>query len=232
LSLLQSIILAIVEGLTEFLPVSSTGHMIIASSVMGIQSDSFVKLFTVVIQLGAILSVVVLYWKRFFQSFNFYWKIGIAFIPSLIAGLFLKKYVDALLERVDVVGYTLLLGGIFFLFMDKVFKHNEEVDQTITYPRAFKIGSFQLLSLIPGVSRSAATIIGGMTQKLTRKNAAEFSFFLAIPTMLGAAVLTLWNHYRDVLHRSKSFINRQHGGIHGCLDCHQIIHQFPHQAWF
>lgn len=197
MSLLQSIILAIVEGLTEFLPVSSTGHMIIASSVMGIQSESFVKLFTVVIQLGAILSVVVLYWKRFFQSFNFYWKIGVAFIPSLIAGLFLKKYVDALLERVDVVGYMLLLGGIFFLLMDRIFKQNEAADQTVTYPKALKIGTFQLLSLIPGVSRSAATIIGGMTQKLTRKNAAEFSFFLAIPTMLGAAVLTLWNHYQD-----------------------------------
>lgn len=197
MSLLQSIILAIVEGLTEFLPVSSTGHMIIASSVMGIEADPFVKLFTVVIQLGAILSVVVLYWKRFFQSFNFYWKIGVAFIPSLIAGLFFKKYVDAMLERVDVVGYALLLGGIFFLFMDKIFKQNEEGEQTISYSQAFKIGSFQLLSLIPGVSRSAATIIGGMSQKLTRKNAAEFSFFLAIPTMLGATVLTLWNYYQD-----------------------------------
>lgn len=207
MSLLQSIILAIVEGITEFLPVSSTGHMIIASSVMGIESDPFVKLFTVVIQLGAILSVVVLYWKRFFQSFNFYWKIGVAFIPSLIAGLFFKDYVDALLERVDVVGYALLLGGIFFLFMDKIFKQNEDTDQTVNYSQAFKIGSFQLLSLIPGVSRSAATIIGGMSQKLTRKNAAEFSFFLAIPTMLGATVLTLWNYYQDGSALSSGEIN-------------------------
>jgi undecaprenyl-diphosphatase len=206
-SLLQSILLAIIEGLTEFLPVSSTGHMIIASSVMGIEANPFVKLFTVVIQLGAIISVVVLYWKKFFQSFNFYWKIGVAFIPSLIAGLFLKEYIDALLERVDVVGYTLLLGGIFFLFIDRIFKQGEESEQAISYAQAFKIGSFQLLSLIPGVSRSAATIIGGMTQKLTRKNAAEFSFFLAIPTMLGASVLTLWNYYSDGMALSSSEIN-------------------------
>ncbi|HEU5291787.1 MAG TPA: undecaprenyl-diphosphate phosphatase [Cyclobacteriaceae bacterium] len=207
MSLLQSILLAIIEGLTEFLPVSSTGHMIIASSVMGIEANSFVKLFTVVIQLGAILSVVVLYWRKFFQTFNFYWKIGVAFIPSLIAGLFLKKYIDALLERVDVVGFTLLLGGVFFLFMDRIFKQNEETDQSVSYSQAFKIGSFQLLSLVPGVSRSAATIIGGMTQKLTRKNAAEFSFFLAIPTMLGAAVLTLWNYYSDGMSLSSTEIN-------------------------
>ena len=207
MSVLQSILLAIIEGLTEFLPVSSTGHMIIASSVMGIEANPFVKLFTVVIQLGAILSVVVLYWRKFFQSFNFYWKIGVAFIPSLIAGLFLKKYIDALLERVDVVGFTLLLGGIFFLFIDRIFKQDENTDQPISYAQAFKIGSFQLLSLIPGVSRSAATIIGGMTQKLTRKNAAEFSFFLAIPTMLGAAVLTLWNYYSDGMSLSSAEIN-------------------------
>jgi undecaprenyl-diphosphatase len=206
-SLLQSILLAIIEGLTEFLPVSSTGHMIIASSVMGIQANPFVKLFTVVIQLGAILSVVVLYWRKFFQTFGFYWKIGVAFIPSLIAGLFFKDYIDALLERVDVVGYTLLLGGIFFLFIDRIFKQQEETEQTVSYAQAFKIGSFQLLSLIPGVSRSAATIIGGMTQNLTRKNAAEFSFFLAIPTMLGATVLTLWNYYDEGLKLSSAEIN-------------------------
>jgi undecaprenyl-diphosphatase len=123
--------------MTEFLPVSSTGHMIIASSVMGIESDPFVKLFTVAIQLGAILSVVVLYWKRFFQSFDFYLKLGVAFIPSIIAGLFFKEYVDALLERVDVVGYTLLLGGIFFLFMDKIFTDENEADQTINLSKSF-----------------------------------------------------------------------------------------------
>jgi undecaprenyl-diphosphatase len=207
LSILQSIILAIVEGLTEFLPVSSTGHMIIASSVMGIESDPFVKLFTVAIQLGAILSVVVLYWKRFFQSFDFYLKLGVAFIPSIIAGLFFKEYVDALLERVDVVGYTLLLGGIFFLFMDKIFTDENEADQTISFPKAFKIGLFQVIAMVPGVSRSAATIIGGLSQKLTRKNAAEFSFFLAVPTMFAATVLSIYKFYTDGFTLSSAEIN-------------------------
>lgn len=197
MSLLQSIILAIVEGLTEFLPVSSTGHMIIASSVMGIESNQFVKLFTVAIQLGAILSVVILYWKRFFKSFDFYLKIGAAFIPSVIAGLFFKDYIDALLERVDVVGYTLLLGGVFFLFMDKIFHTKDTADQEIAYPKAFKIGLFQVIAMIPGVSRSAATIIGGLSQKLTRKNAAEFSFFLAVPTMFAATVLSVYKFYKE-----------------------------------
>jgi len=206
LSLLQSIILAIVEGITEFLPVSSTGHMIIASSMMGIESDPFVKLFTVAIQLGAILSVVVLYWKRFFQSFDFYLKIGVAFIPSVIAGLFFKEYIDALLERVDVVGYTLLLGGVFFLFMDKIFE-DENADQTVTFPKAFKIGLFQVIAMVPGVSRSAATIIGGLSQKLTRKNAAEFSFFLAVPTMFAATVLSIYNFYTDGFTLSSGEIN-------------------------
>lgn len=206
MSLLQSIFLAIVEGLTEFLPVSSTGHMIIASSIMGIEANPFVKLFTVAIQLGAILSVVVLYWKRFFQSVDFYLKIGAAFIPSVIAGLFFKEYVDALLERVDVVGYTLLAGGIFFLFMDKFFKNQEE-NQTVTYPKAFKIGLFQVIAMVPGVSRSAATIIGGLSQKLTRKNAAEFSFFLAVPTMFAATVLSIYNFYTDGFTLSSAEIN-------------------------
>lgn len=206
MSLLQSIILAIVEGITEFLPVSSTGHMIIASSMMGIESEPFVKLFTVAIQLGAILSVVVLYWKRFFQSFDFYLKIGVAFIPSVIAGLFFKEYIDALLERVDVVGYTLLLGGVFFLFMDKIFK-DENADQTVTFPKAFKIGLFQVIAMVPGVSRSAATIIGGLSQKLTRTNAAEFSFFLAVPTMFAATVLSIYNFYTDGFTLSSGEIN-------------------------
>ncbi len=208
MSLLHSIILAIIEGLTEFLPVSSTGHMIIASSVIGIEADPFTKLFTVVIQLGAILSVVVLYWKRFFQSFDFYLKIGVAFIPTIIAGLFFKRYVDALLERVDVVGYMLLAGGIFFLFIDTLFKQKEhDQPQSISYLRAFKIGLFQIIAMIPGVSRSAATIIGGLSQKLTRKNAAEFSFFLAIPTMFAATTLSLYDFYKSGLTLSSNEIN-------------------------
>lgn len=181
--------------------------MIIASSVMGIQSDPFVKLFTVAIQLGAILSVVVLFWKRFFQSFNFYWKIGVAFIPSILAGLFFKEYVDALLERVDVVGYTLLLGGVFFLFMDKIFKDDPQADQEITFPKAFKIGLFQVIAMVPGVSRSAATIIGGLSQKLTRKNAAEFSFFLAVPTMFAATALSVYKYYAHGFPLSSAEIN-------------------------
>lgn len=197
MSIFESIILAIIEGVTEFLPVSSTGHIIIGSSLMGISDDPFTKMFTVAIQLGAILSVVVLYWKRFFQSFDFYLKIGVAFIPAVVFGLLLKNQIDALLERVDVVGYTLLAGGIFFLFIDKIFDTEHLEDQKITYPKGFKIGLFQVLAMVPGVSRSAATIIGGLSQKLNKKTAAEFSFFLAVPTMFGATVLSMFNFYRD-----------------------------------
>jgi undecaprenyl-diphosphatase len=197
MDVIEAIILAVIEGITEFLPISSTGHMIIASSVMGIASDPFVKMFTIAIQLGAILSVVVLYWKRFFQSLDFYFKIGVAFVPSVIAGLLAKKYIDAMLERVEVVGFTLLIGGVFFLFMDRIFKPESQTEETITYPKAFKIGVFQLIAMIPGVSRSAATIIGGLTQRLTRKTAAEFSFFLAVPTMFGATALGMLDYFKD-----------------------------------
>lgn len=197
MSILESIILAVIEGITEFLPVSSTGHMIIGSSLMGIADDPFTKMFTVAIQFGAILSVVVLYWKRFFQSWNFYFKILLGFIPAVVFGLLLKDTIDALLERVDVVGYTLLAGGIFFLFIDKIFDTEHLKDQEVTYPKAFKIGFFQVIAMIPGVSRSAATIIGGLSQKLNKKTAAEFSFFLAVPTMFGATLLSMFNFYRD-----------------------------------
>jgi undecaprenyl-diphosphatase len=196
MSILQSIILAIIEGITEFLPVSSTGHIIIGSSIMGISDDPFTKMFTVSIQFGAILSVVVLYWKRFFQSFDFYFKILVAFIPAVVAGLLFKDQIDALLERVDVVGYTLLLGGIFFLFMDRIFKSENQTEENITYPRAFKIGCFQVIAMVPGVSRSAATIIGGLSQRLTKKAAAEFSFFLAVPTMFAAGVVSIYKFYK------------------------------------
>jgi undecaprenyl-diphosphatase len=197
MSAIEAIVLAIVEGITEFLPISSTGHMIIASSLMGISHDPFTKMFTVAIQLGAILSVVVLYWKRFFQSFDFYFKLFVAFLPAVIAGLLLKDYIDALLERVDVVGYMLLAGGIFFLFMDKIFKVDRVTDETITYSKAFKIGLFQIIAMVPGVSRSAATIIGGLSQKLTKKAAAEFSFFLAVPTMFAATVYSMYGFFKD-----------------------------------
>lgn len=195
---LEAIILAIIEGLTEFLPVSSTGHMIIGSSLMGIATDPFVKLFTIVIQLGAILSVVVLYFKRFFKSFNFYIKLLVAFIPAAIFGLLLSDKIDALLENPLAVGISLFVGGIILLFVDKWFSQadiNEEED--INYATALKIGFFQCIAMIPGVSRSGATIVGGMSQKLSRKAAAEFSFFLAVPTMFAATAKKLYDFYKE-----------------------------------
>jgi len=195
MSIFESIVLAIIEGVTEFLPVSSTGHIIIGSSIMGIADDPFTKMFTVAIQFGAILSVVVLYWKRFFQSFDFYFKILVGFIPAVVFGFLFKGYIDALLERVDVVGYMLLAGGVFFLFIDRIFKTNEQSGEEVTYPKAFKVGFFQVIAMIPGVSRSAATIIGGLSQKLSNKTAAEFSFFLAVPTMAGATLLSIYEFF-------------------------------------
>jgi undecaprenyl-diphosphatase len=190
----EVLILAIIEGLTEFLPVSSTGHMIICSTFMGIASDDFVKLFTVAIQFGAILSVVVFYFKRFFQGINFYIKLGVAFIPTGILGLLFKSHIDGLLENVWVVAISLVLGGIVLLFIDKWFASNEEEGtDEVSFKTGLIIGTIQALAMIPGVSRSAATIFGGLTQKLTRKAAAEFSFFLAVPTMFAATVKSMWD---------------------------------------
>ncbi|MBC8045166.1 MAG: undecaprenyl-diphosphate phosphatase [Fimbriimonadaceae bacterium] len=196
MTIFEAVILAIVEGVTEFLPISSTGHMIIASSLMGIAEDDFTKSFTIAIQFGAILSVVVLYFKRFFKTVNFYFKLFVGFIPAAIAGFLLGDEIDALLENVTVVAIALILGGIILLFIDKLFSSDKTTDvqhtDNISYATAFKIGIFQCIALIPGVSRSAATIIGGLTQKLTRKTAAEFSFFLAVPTMFAATVYSLF----------------------------------------
>jgi len=198
MTFLQAIILAIIEGVTEFLPVSSTGHMIIGSTIMGIQQDEFVKLFTVAIQFGTILSVVALYWKRFFQSFDFYLKLLAGFIPAVIAGLLFKDYIDLLLENVVVVGVMLFLGGIFFLVIDRLAPSAAEgTDQPMSFKQAATIGVWQCLAMVPGVSRSAATIIGGMTQGFTRKNAAEFSFFLAVPTMFAATVKSFYDYLKD-----------------------------------
>ncbi|MBL7950298.1 MAG: undecaprenyl-diphosphate phosphatase [Flavobacteriales bacterium] len=198
MTIIQAIILAIIEGITEFLPVSSTGHMIIGSTIMGIQQDEFVKLFTVAIQFGTILSVVALYWKRFFQSFDFYLKLLAGFIPAVIAGLFFKDYIDMLLENVVVVGVMLFLGGIVFLFIDRLAPSAEEgTQQPMSYKQAATIGVWQCLAMVPGVSRSAATIIGGMTQGFTRKNAAEFSFFLAVPTMFAATAKSMYDYVND-----------------------------------
>jgi undecaprenyl-diphosphatase len=210
MNLLDTIIIAIIEGLTEFLPVSSTGHMIITQNILGVESTPFVKAFTFIIQFGAILSVVVLYWKRFFKlnqvpapegtgsfkrflhKYDFYWKLFVAFIPAAILGLLFNDAIDAMLESVTVVATTLILGGIFMLFSDKIFNKGSEKTE-LTEKRAFFIGLFQCISMIPGVSRSMATIVGGMSQGLTRKAAAEFSFFLAVPTMFGA---TLYKVYK------------------------------------
>lgn len=184
MSVIQAIILAIVEGLTEFLPVSSTGHMIIASSLMGINELPITKIFEVNIQFGAILSVVVLYWRRFLQSFDFYKKLLLAFIPAAAIGFALNDVIDAMLESVALTAVMLVLGGIVLLFVDKWFQNADK--DVVSYKNAFVIGFFQCIAMIPGVSRSAASIIGGMTQGVNRKTAAEFSFFLAVPTMLAA----------------------------------------------
>ncbi|MBL8010856.1 MAG: undecaprenyl-diphosphate phosphatase [Flavobacteriales bacterium] len=195
MGILEAIVLAIIEGLTEFLPVSSTGHMIIGSTLMGIAQDDFVKLFTVAIQFGAILSVVVLYWKRFFQSFDLYLKLLAGFIPAVVMGLLFKDHIDALLENVTVVALALLAGGVVFLFIERWAPGGTGTGpQMVSYRQAVIIGCFQCLAMVPGVSRSAATLIGGMAQGLTRKHAAEFSFLLAVPTMFAATAKSLYDY--------------------------------------
>ena len=214
MNVFETIVIAIVEGLTEFLPVSSTGHMIIAQNLLGVESTDFVKAFTFIIQFGAILSVLVLYWKRFFQlnrtpvpegtpvvkrflhKYDFYWKLFIAFIPAAVFGLLFSDAIDAMLERVEVVAVMLIIGGVFMIFCDRIFNKGSE-DTVLTEKRAFMVGLFQCISMIPGVSRSMATIVGGMAQRLTRKAAAEFSFFLAVPTMLGATVYKVYDLIKE-----------------------------------
>jgi len=194
MSWIQALIIAIVEGITEFLPISSTGHMIITKEILQMQDSEYINLFIVNIQFGAILSVVVLYWKRFIKSLDFYYKLLVAFLPAAVFGVLIGDYIDKLLDNALVVACALILGGIILLFVDKWFGDADE-NQEITYPRALKIGLFQVIAMIPGVSRSAATIIGGMAGKLNRKNAAEFSFFLAVPTMLAASAYKLFKGY-------------------------------------
>ncbi|HNU88775.1 MAG TPA: undecaprenyl-diphosphate phosphatase [Ferruginibacter sp.] len=197
---IQSIIIAIVEGLTEFLPISSTGHMIITEKLLNLSSTDFSKVFTVAIQLGAILAVVVLYWKKFFdfKNWQFYAKLIAAVIPALVLGFFLSDRIDALLESSLTVAISMLAGGFILLFIDNVFKeHTINDEKDISFGRAILIGVWQCLAMIPGVSRSAASIIGGMQQKLTRNAAAEFSFFLAVPTMLAATGYKLYKYYNE-----------------------------------
>lgn len=216
MTIFETIVIAIVEGLTEFLPVSSTGHMIIAQNLMGVESTDFVKAFTFIIQFGAILSVICLYWKRFFHlnevpdgvrgwkafliKYDFYWKLFVAFLPAAVLGLLFSDAIDAMLERVEVVAITLVLGGIFMLFCDKIF--GKGTKEKFTEKNAFMVGLYQCISMIPGVSRSMATIVGGMSQGLTRKAAAEFSFFLAVPTMFAATVYKLLKLIIDPVQRS------------------------------
>ena len=195
MSILEAIIIAIVEGLTEFLPVSSTGHMVITSSLLGIESNEFTKLFEVAIQLGAIMAVVVLYWKKFFdfRHWQFYVKLFVGVLPALLLGFLFSEQINSLLESSLTVAIAMLLGGIVLLFIDTVFKNPVVASAgQLSYGKAFIIGCWQVISMIPGVSRSAATIIGGMQQKLTRNLAAEFSFYLAVPTMFAASAYSLF----------------------------------------
>lgn len=206
MGIFDAVIIAIVEGLTEFLPISSTGHMIIAEKLLHVPDTDFTKLFTVGIQLGAILAVVVLYWKKFVSplrdranGIQFYLKLLVAVAPALLLGLLLSDKIDALLESSLTVAITMIAGGIVLLFIDTVFnKPTIETDEKISFPKAFIIGIWQCVAMIPGVSRSAASIIGGMQQKLTRKLAAEFSFFLAVPTMAAATGYKLLKGYKNI----------------------------------
>lgn len=210
MNLFEAIIIAIVEGLTEFLPVSSTGHMIITSSLLGVGKDDFTKVFEIAIQLGAILAVVFLYWRKFFQLTNwqFYAKLMVGVIPALVLGFLFNDYIETLLESPLTVAISLLLGGIVLLYVDQWFTRSAarpdilateltraeiiEADDKLTYKKSLLIGFWQVLAMVPGVSRSAASIIGGMQQKLTRNFAAEFSFFLAVPTMCAATLYSLF----------------------------------------
>ena len=205
---IQTIIISIVEGLTEFLPVSSTGHMIIAENLLGVDvHDQFVNAFTVIIQFGAILSVICLYWKRFFYPEAV--KTGeksliVGTLPAVVLGLAFNDFIESNLGNVQLVGWMLVVGGVFMLFCDRIFNKGSE-DTKLTYKRALTIGFIQCIAMIPGVSRSMSTIVGGMSQKLTRKAAAEFSFFLAVPTMFGATCLEV---YKLVSHGGGSLLTQ------------------------
>lgn len=201
MSYLHAIILGIVEGITEFLPISSTGHMVLASSMMGIENSAFTKAFEVIIQFGAILSVLVLYWKRFLPHWGFYKKLFVAFLPTALIGFVVKDVVDQLLGSVQVVAWALILGGIILVWSDRFFAHLTSTGRTtndLTYIDAVKLGLFQALAMIPGVSRSGATIMGGLTLGMNKKEAAEFSFFLAVPTMAAATGYKLLKVYKTI----------------------------------
>jgi undecaprenyl-diphosphatase len=201
MSLIQSIVIAIIEGITEFLPISSTAHMKFANPLIGVHANAFTDLYEIVIQLAAILAVVVLYHKQFFdfKKIGFYFKLVIALIPAIIAGVLLKKHIDAMLGNLGFIAVIMIVGGIILLFIDRLFtKPVIHTQDAVTNRNAFLIGCYQVLSvLFPGLSRSAATIIGGLQQKLDRRTAAEFSFFLAVPTMLAASVKSFYDVHKS-----------------------------------
>lgn len=196
MTLWQAIIMAIVEGLTEFLPVSSTGHMVLAAKLMGVQDGPFTQLMEIVLNFGAILSVLLLYYKRFLKSFSFYFKLLAAFVPTAILGFLLDDYIEQALDSPVVISINLVLGGILLIFLDSQFKNANGKEEDITYPKAATIGFFQSLAMFPGVSRSAASIIGGQLQGLSKQAAAEFSFFLAVPTMAAASAYKALKFYK------------------------------------
>lgn len=192
---LQAILIAVIEGLTEYLPVSSTAHMIFTSSIFGIQEDEFVKMFQVSIQFGAILAVVALYWRKFFdfRNIRFYFKLALAIIPALILGMLFDEQIETVLEKPIPIAIVMIAGGVILLFIDRIFqKPKVEKEEKVSYGKAIAIGFWQCLAMMPGTSRSAASIIGGMQQGLTRKLAAEFSFFLAVPTMLAVTTYSVF----------------------------------------
>jgi undecaprenyl-diphosphatase len=192
---LQAILIAIIEGLTEYLPVSSTAHMVFLSSYFGIQEDDFVKLFQVSIQFGAILAVVALYWRKFFDfsKFNFFIKLAFAVLPALVLGKLFDDAIEAVLGNPIPIAIVLIVGGIVLLFIDSKFQNPTVLqEEDITIKKAVTIGFWQCLAMMPGTSRSAASIIGGMQQGLSRHAAAEFSFFLAVPTMLAVTCYSVF----------------------------------------
>jgi undecaprenyl-diphosphatase len=201
MTIFETIVIGVVEGLTEFLPISSTGHMALTSAILGIEKDAFTKLFIENIQFGTIISVIILYWRKFFdlKRINFYIKLLVAFIPAAIVGILLKKHIDKVLETPLFISVVMFLGGFVLLFVDNWFKKTTiDKEEDISMKNSLWIGVFQVIAIVlPGFSRSAATIIGGMQQKLTRKVAAEFSFFMAVPALAGAFAKSLWDAWKD-----------------------------------
>jgi len=196
MDIVKAIIVAIVEGLTEYLPISSTAHMGFTAALLGMEESEYLKMFQVSIQFGAILSIVVLYWKKFFDfsNFNFYIKLACAVVPALVLGKLFDDKIEAVLGNQIVISCVLVLGGVVLLFVDKWFDNKEKIDDEkgISIKKAVTIGFWQCLAMMPGTSRSAASIIGGMSQGLSRKASAEFSFFLAVPTMLAVTVYSIF----------------------------------------